>query len=163
VPPHFRFVDPASEPVFPPDAAAGAAPAPVETIEAVGTAPAPAPAGDLEADRKRSFFEHIRNALRKPAEGEKRVLGFIEKSECTQKGTFFYLRTGTLVLKLNGGGDSRPELKGYTPDIENVQFGCGMKALDVPAVITYREALDKKSKHNGDLVALEFVPKDFVL
>ncbi len=163
VPPHFRFVDPASEPVSPPDAAAGAAPAPAETIEAVGTAPAPAPAGDLEADRKRSFFEHIRNALRKPAEGEKRVLGFIEKSECTQKGTFFYLRTGTLVLKLNGGGDSRPELKGYTPDIENVQFGCGMKALDVPAVITYREALDKKSKHNGDLVALEFVPKDFVL
>ena len=162
VPAHFRFVDPSAEPPVSQEAASGAVPAPVDTGETVGSAPSP-PFADPETDRKQLFFEQIRNALRKPEQGEKRLMGFIEKSECTQKGAFYYLRTPTQVLKLNGGGNAKPELKGFTPDIENVQFGCGMKALDIPVVITYREGEDKKAKHNGDLVALEFVPKDFVL
>ena len=168
VPAHFRFLEPSAQSDPPPESSAGAAPTSGETVGA-DAPPSPArnsegtPIGPLDAgaERKRMFFEHIRNALRKPGPGEARVLGFIEKSECTTNGAFFYIRNGTQVLKLSGG--AKPELKGYTPDIENVQFGCGMKPLEVPAVITYRESIDKKAKISGELIALEFVPKDFVL
>lgn len=160
VPAHFRFVDPAAEPEAPRETAVASQPA-----DFVDGAPAGGPPEQIDpaAQRRNAVLDSIRNALRKPGPGETRVLGFIEKSECSEKGAFFFIRTGIAVLKLNGGANAKPELRGFTPEIENLQIGCGMKSADVPVVVTYRENADKKSKSNGDLVALEFVPKSFVL
>ena len=38
-----------------------------------------------------------------------------------------------------------------------------MKTVEIPVVSTCKPAADPKSKTSGDLVALEFVPKSFVL
>ncbi len=164
VPGHFRFVDTAAAGPSPPPQAAT-----VESAEGtfIGgeTGPAPMPVQQsFEEQQRKAMIDHIKQSLRKPGPGEVRVLGFIERSECSNKGAFFYIKTPTQILKLNGGTDkARPELKGFTPDIENLQIGCGMKAVDIPVVVSYRDALDKKTKAHGDLLALEFVPKSFVL
>ena len=158
VPAHFKILDPSA---FAEPAAETSSEAVADPGEAAP--PAPADAGeDVQTMRRNAMFEQIRNSLRKPGQGEKRVFGIIERSECSNKGAFFFIKADSQLLKLNGAGTAQPEIRGFTPEIENLQIGCGMKAVDVPVVVTYREAVDKKNKTNGDLVALEFVPRSFV-
>lgn len=164
VPPHFRLVDvPAEAPQAAESAEVAGEMVIVETVSGDRNAPTPTPES-FEEGRRNDMFRQIQESLRKPGAGEIRVLGFIEKSECSSKGMFFYIKAGAQVLKLSGGTEKeRPELKAFTPDIENLQIGCGMKAVEIPVVVTYRDAFDKKSKAAGPLLALEFVPKSFVL
>ena len=109
------------------------------------------------------MMAHIKDSIRKPAAGEKQEMAFIEKSECTNKGMFFYFKTATQVLKLSNPAANKLAMRAFTADVEHLQMGCGMKAVEIPVVITYTEMPDKKSKAHGELIALEFVPKSFVL
>ncbi|MBC7900661.1 MAG: hypothetical protein H7070_11490 [Saprospiraceae bacterium] len=90
-------------------------------------------------------------------------MAFIEKSECSNKGAVFFFRTDAALLKLSNPTPQTLPMKAFTQDIENLQIGCGMTAVEIPVIITYKEIPDKKTKTNGELVALEFVPKSFVL
>ena len=159
VPDHFRILDTAESAERVSDTGPITVGPATNTVDADRSPAAP----PERVDRRDFIFDQIRGSLRKPAAGEKRILGLIEKSECTSKGVFFFVKAGTQFFKLSGSANAQPEIKGFTQDIENVQIGCGMKALDVPVVVTYRETVDKKSKSNGELVSLEFVPKDFAL
>jgi Tfp pilus assembly protein PilF len=118
---------------------------------------------DLEASRRAAMMQAIKNAIRKPLDGEKRELGFIEKVECGKKGMFFHFKTPTQSLKLSAASPQTLQMKAFTPEIEQLQFGCGMKQVDVPVVFTYRESLDLKGGSVGEIIALEFVPKSFIL
>ncbi len=118
---------------------------------------------DFEAERRNAMMTHIRETLRKPKAGEKQEMAFIEKSECSNRGMFFHFKTSTQILKLANPAANKLEMRAFTPDVEHLQMGCGMKAVEIPVVITYTDVPDKKSKANGELIALEFVPKSFVL
>jgi tetratricopeptide (TPR) repeat protein len=123
----------------------------------------PAGNGDLEAQRRAVIMQALKNALRKPEAGEKREMGFIEKVECSSKGMFFYFKTQSQTLKFTAASPQALQMRAYTPDVEQLQFGCGMKRVDVPVVFTYKQNADTKAKTAGEIVALEFVPKNFVL
>lgn len=158
VPPDFRFVDAGPEEI----------PAEVIVEAAETELPPEAISGgnskeDFETQRRNAMMSHIRGALRKPGAGEKQEMAFIEKTECNNKGIFFFVKTQTQTLKLSSSGEKKMEMKAFTPDVEHLQIGCGMKAVEIPAVITYTEMPDKRSKTSGELIALEFVPKSFVL
>jgi hypothetical protein len=56
-----------------------------------------------------------------------------------------------------------PDTRLYTRDLEGLQFGCGMKAVEVPVIFIYTPSKDVKAKTAGELVAMEFVPKGFLL
>ncbi len=161
VPDDFRFVE-VKEPAE--NMAVGEADA--SEPKMVNTPPPPSggeqPA-DLGAARRQMMMDSIKQNLRKPAENEKREMGFIERSECSSKGMFFFMKTPTLTLRLSVSPSRQPETRGYTPDIEGLQFGCGMKAVDVPVIFTFVPSKDPKAKTAGELVAMEFVPKGFVL
>jgi hypothetical protein len=116
----------------------------------------------LDAQRRAAMTQGIKNALRQPQTGEKRGIGTIEKVECNNKGMFFTLKTATQVLKLTAVPQAI-QMRAYTPDVEQLQFGCGMKQVDVPVVFVYKENSDAKAKTGGELVTLEFVPKNFTL
>ena len=51
----------------------------------------------------------------------------------------------------------------HTQELEGVQFGCGIKPIEVPAVVTYTVKADSKAKTVGEIVSLDFVPKSFTL
>jgi tetratricopeptide (TPR) repeat protein len=147
VPDNFRFIDLSAEPT-----------PPTYIVEETGT---PHAKGDLAEQRRKAMTDAIRERLRKPGDGERREIGYIDRSECTSKSAFMYLRTGGQTLKF---AYSPTLVTGaYTPDIEGVQFGCGMKSLDIPVVFVFKPTTDAKSKTAGELVSLEFVPKSFTL
>jgi hypothetical protein len=122
------------------------------------------PSGDdFETQRRNAMMNGIKAALRQPGPGEKRELGFIDKSECSSKGTYFYLHTATQTLKLFKPTSGPLPIRGFTPDMEGVRVGCPMKALDNPVVFVYKDAPDAKAKTAGEILSLDFVPKTFVL
>lgn len=118
---------------------------------------------EMEAKRREAILKGIKDNLRKPAEGEKREYGYIEKVECNDKFATFHVKTGSKTLKLMSPPSKQPNIVVYTPDLAGVQFGCGMKALEFPAVVVYSTGFDLRSNADGTLVSIEFVPKSFVL
>lgn len=164
IPEDFRFIDPNAPP--PPavvNSTATAEPETTERIVVLDSPPGPQQTGDLEAARRKMMLDSIKQNLRVPAAGEKREMGFIEKSECSGKGAFFFFKVGAQVLRLSVNQTRQPENRAYTRDVEGLQIGCGMKAVDIAVIFTYTPSKDAKAKTAGELVAMEFVPKGFVL
>ncbi len=110
--------------------------------------------GDIEANRSVIANREIMGALRKPVEGEKREIGFLEQMECTDKGTVYHMRTGTQLLKLTSLSPGSLRIYVFTPDLGNTPLVCGMKPIEFPAVFVYKD---------GEIFSIEFVPKSFVL
>lgn len=117
--------------------------------------------GNVEDERKAAMMEALRNSLQKPAEGQKREMGFLEKIECTNKAIYFHLRSGSQIFKLSSAQGQPPKIGLYTPDLLGVQFGCGIKPIEFPVVFIFNDKPDAKAKTAGDLVSLEFVPMSF--
>lgn len=152
VPANFRFVDPADnrggEPLIYDE----------QFVRSPGTASEP----DMRERQRQSVIKQIRDALLKPQAGEKRDIGFIESSECSEKGTFFTIKTSAGPVRLSTTQE-KLIVHGFTPDIEDVQVACDMHGLGVPVVFIYKDAPDAKKKTLGHLISLEFVPKAFTL
>ncbi|MGI8495404.1 MAG: tetratricopeptide repeat protein, partial [Pyrinomonadaceae bacterium] len=110
-----------------------------------------------------SNLNYIKNSLRQPQAGEKREMGFIEKMECSPKGNFFYIKTANENLVLSVNVMQPLQIKGFTPEIQQVKFACGMKRVDIPVVVSYREGGGSKTGVTGEIISLEFVPKNFKL
>jgi Tfp pilus assembly protein PilF len=121
------------------------------------------PGADPTARRREAMLSAMKAAMRKPATGEKQVQGFIDHTECGNKGTFFVFKTASLLLKLSVASPESVQIRAFTPDMEQVQIGCGMKNIDIPVVVTYKDAPNAKAKTGGELVSLEFMPANFVL
>lgn len=117
---------------------------------------------DFGAQRRTSVIQQIKDRMRQPTAGEKREMGFIEKVECNKK-IFFYLKTETQTLKLSSASLEAVQIQAFTPEIEDVQLGCDLKRLEIPVVFTYKPISDPKTKADGEIVALEFMPKSFTL
>jgi hypothetical protein len=113
---------------------------------------------EFQKSRNEAMLEGIREALRKPLDGEKRELGTVEKIECSGKDIFFLVKTDSQSLKLKAKSPQDVRINAFTPDIGGLQLGCGAKFPAIPAVITYRP-----NGKDGEIVAVEFVPKSFKL
>ena len=118
---------------------------------------------NVEDGRKAAMVEWLRNSLQKPGDGQKREIGFLEKIECTNNAIFFHLRSRVQTFKLSSTQGQPPKIGLYTPDLQGVQFGCGIKPIEFPVVFIYNNKPDAKAKTAGDLVSLEFVPMSFTL
>jgi tetratricopeptide (TPR) repeat protein len=118
---------------------------------------------EMEKNRRERMLNSISQVLRKPQEGETREMGIVEQIECTGQGAFFQIKTDTQTLKLQANPKD-VKFAAFTPDIGQLQIGCGAKMPAVPAVITYRlTPFRLKDTAQGELIAVEFVPKSFKL
>ncbi len=138
----------------------------IEEESAVQTAqppPQPINNADFDARRSQAMMQQIKKAMRQPSADEKREIGLIEKIECTDKAMFFHLKTQTQTFKLAAVSPQSIQMRAFTPEAAQIQFGCNLKQVDIPVVFTYKENSDPKAKSNGEIVALEFVPKSFIL
>jgi tetratricopeptide (TPR) repeat protein len=105
----------------------------------------------------------LRSSLPKPGSGEKRQMGFLEKIECTSKGSFFHLRTAGGTLRLVSPPPGSLSITIYARDLDGIQFGCELKPVDFPAVFIYRDNPDAKAKTDGELTSLSVMPRSFTL
>ncbi len=118
---------------------------------------------DLATQRRTMMMQAIRGALRKPTDGQKQEIGFLEGIDCTAKGVFLILRTDTRVLRLVNSSIQKLAIRYFTPDLSEAQFGCGIRPIEFPAVFIYSEKPDAKAKTSGEIISLDFVPKSFIL
>lgn len=118
---------------------------------------------DFEKRREQMMMQQLERSLRKPLDGEVRLMGSVDKIECSSKDAFYVVRHTSGTLRLKAPASGKLHLMAFTQDANGMQFGCGMGYPALQAIVTYRPSQDKKGKNNGDLVALEYVPRSFQL
>lgn len=118
---------------------------------------------DLDAQRREQMMDGIRQSLRKPADGEKREIGFVDKVECSGKSYIFYLRSDKKTYKLTSSDSRSLKVMIFTPDLDDIQMQCGSKAIEYPVVFIFNPKPGQKGIGTGELISLEFVPKTFKL
>ena len=109
------------------------------------------------------MIEAMRAALPKPRSGEKRHMGFLERIECTSKGSYFHMKTTSGTLRLLSPSPSSLPIALFTRDLEGMRFGCALKPVEYPAVFVYAERPDAKTKADGELTSISFMPRSFTL
>lgn len=110
--------------------------------------------------------DYLREALRPIEAGEERVQGLFIKLDCDHKGTaYFLVQAGDRLYKIRSTSLGRVQMIAYTPDA-GAEVTCGPRKVQNNIILTYRpskDARDLKAKIDGDAIAVELVPKDFVL
>ncbi|MDH3530326.1 MAG: tetratricopeptide repeat protein [Acidobacteriota bacterium] len=130
------------------------------TIEVEGDSPE-AIREAIERERKRMMDEGLHSILRKPLAGETRVMGVIEKVECSSKGFGLSVATSSGKLSLSTRTPQQMLIVTFRRDID-ANLRCGKEPPKADVVVTYAAA-ESGSKSDGKLIALEFVPEGFTI
>lgn len=108
-----------------------------------------------------AMLEGINANLRRLKPNEKRVLGYLTRIECGANGIEYLIKTGNQTLKLNSETFDTLMLMSYSADASGGQVGCGTLNKETFAVIVYRPTPLSNMKSAGEIVSIEFVPKNF--
>ena len=100
--------------------------------------------------------------LRQPAPGETQSQGTLVRIECDAKGMVFVVQDGATLLRLRAAGFDDIEITTYDPSVKG-EITCGERKPANTVVIDYVANADKKTKIDGVLQSIEFVPADFKL
>ncbi|HEX5707681.1 MAG TPA: tetratricopeptide repeat protein [Pyrinomonadaceae bacterium] len=109
-----------------------------------------------------AFSDALNEALRKPQDGETRASGALTRIECGQRGLVFHVRAAERVLKLSAADFNSLHIMAYTQEAGST-LTCGALKSEARVVVTYRAPKESRTKNDGELAALEFVPAGFKL
>jgi hypothetical protein len=104
----------------------------------------------------------LREALRPPLQDEKRVQGTLQSIDCDSEGLIFVIKTNNRILRLRTASFQQIKRTTYTADVKG-SLTCGARKPENPVVVCYLPVLDKRTKVDGVLSSVEFVPSDFRL
>ncbi len=104
---------------------------------------------------------HLRQALRKPADGETQLEGMLVRIDCDAKGIVFVVKIGDRLLKLWTKTFDQVDITTYSTDVAG-EISCGPRKPE-KVVVCYVDNRDSRTKSDGTIRSIEFVPKDFVL
>jgi tetratricopeptide (TPR) repeat protein len=121
------------------------------------TVSVPAPTVEEKVDPS----SYLREALRKPGDGEKQVQGLLVSVQCNAKGMIFSVQAGDKILKLTAPNFESIEMVAFTTDAGS-EMTCGPRKQKNPVVVCYAPG-DARTKTDGVVKSIEFVPKDFKL
>ncbi len=109
--------------------------------------------------------EYLQQALRPVEAGEQRIQGLFIKLDCDNKGVaYFIVQAGDRAYKIRATSLGQVQLTAYTS--VSGEVSCGTRKTQENAVFTFRptkDPKDVKARIDGDAIAVELVPKDFVL
>jgi hypothetical protein len=105
---------------------------------------------------------YLREALRKPAQGETQLQAKLVRIECEPKSIVFVVQTANGLLRLKTESFEAIELTTYDPKV-NGEITCGPRKPENVVVVCYLPSTDKRVKIDGTLKSIEFVPPDFKL
>lgn len=103
----------------------------------------------------------ISESLRKPQTGELRLQGLLTSIECNARGITFHIKTGERTIKVHRANFEGITMATFTKEVAG-DITCGRRSPENAVVVTYVTAKESRGV-DGEIVALEFVPKDFVL
>ncbi len=116
---------------------------------------------ELARLREKAELESLNEILRKPKADEKRVLGFLTKIECGEKGVIYTIKSDNQLIKLRSASFDSITLMAFSAEMAGKQVGCGVLKNESFAVLIYRPTEDATTKSAGELVSIEFVPGNF--
>jgi hypothetical protein len=84
------------------------------------------------------------------------------KIECEAKGIVFVVQTATGLLRLRTATFDDIAITTYDPKV-NGEITCGPLKMPATVVVCYLPGVNKRTKVDGVLKSVEFVPADFKL
>ncbi len=112
----------------------------------------------MQAD---ATLRSINQSLRKPLDGEIRVIGRIQKIACTSGSVVYSIKTSTESFTITSKDFEDIMLNTFEQSANNVRFGCDENISGIDAVITYFATKPVKEGSRGELRSIEFVPTTF--
>jgi hypothetical protein len=103
----------------------------------------------------------ISQYLRKPHKGEERLVGTIEKVECSTAATIFNVRSDGKAYRLIQMVSGQVDLSWFTVASSQLSIRCGSGPLQATTVLTFLRSI-RSDGVDGELKAIEFVPDGFV-
>ena len=104
----------------------------------------------------------MRESLRKPAAGETQAQATLVRIDCDARGITFVVKIADRFRKLNTDSFSHMSLTTFTADAGG-QLTCGPRKPEDNIVVAYVPTADTRSKVDGVVKSVEFVPHDFKL
>ena len=121
----------------------------------------------IELTDEELINQSLNEALRKPKAGEKRFVGYLSQIACDDKTINFVIEAKNQqpgqTLKLRANDFLSVAFMAFTAEASGKQVGCGKRKSEDLVVATYRPATEVKPNFDGEIVAVEFVPKTFEL
>jgi tetratricopeptide (TPR) repeat protein len=117
---------------------------------------------DMQTDTNTDPASYLRDALRKPAAGERQVQGMLVRIDCDGKGIIFTLKSGNGLLRLKTASFEEIDITTFAPDVAG-EITCGVRKPENAVVVCYLPGSDARAKTEGTIRSLEFVPSDFKL
>ncbi|HQU83621.1 MAG TPA: DUF1570 domain-containing protein [Pyrinomonadaceae bacterium] len=105
--------------------------------------------------------ESLNQSLRKPKQNEQRILGNLLKTDCYENNVVFTVKNEGRIFQFNGKSFTDVIFVTFTPNQSGKQIGCNSLKDEQFAVFTYIPDKKSNSKFVGEIVSIEFVPKDF--
>jgi tetratricopeptide (TPR) repeat protein len=86
--------------------------------------------------------------------------GMLVRVECDERNVLLFVEAGGRNLKLRSDALSRIRFVTYTADVKG-QMTCGTRQPATPVLVTYRAATDSRAQVDGEVLAVEFIPKEW--
>jgi hypothetical protein len=104
----------------------------------------------------------LESALRKLGAGEARVRGRLLRVDCDQQGIGFPVMVGQSTVNLRADALDQVRFITFTSDVRG-EVTCGSRTPADDVVVTYLSPKGGRSRRDGTVVSVEFVPRDFEL
>lgn len=104
----------------------------------------------------------LNRSLRKPLAGEKRFAGNLKEIVCDQSVTF-KIAGENQNLSLSKKSFDEITLTSFSRNTAGMRIECGNSKTEMFVVATYKTNRDEKPGSDGEILVLEFVPKEFKL
>ena len=105
---------------------------------------------------------YLREALRKPADGETQVQAVLQSIECDGRSITFVVKIGEQISRLRTKSFDEIEITTYDPAVGG-ELKCGVRKAQESVVICFMPQVDKRTKSDGTIKSIEFVPSAFKL
>jgi tetratricopeptide (TPR) repeat protein len=88
------------------------------------------------------------------------LCGQLVRIECDEEGVVLVVEAGGRVYRLRNNSLNRIRFVTYTADVRG-QVTCGPREPSAPVLVTYRPVRSGREPADGEVVAVEFVPKEW--
>lgn len=115
--------------------------------------------GQATTEVEATLAEPSASTLRPRREGEEQARGLLMQIDCTARGIIFQIKVGDRVLRLFSANFERIDFVTYTTEVKG-ELSCGARNPPNHVLVTYRAAANARNKSDGEVVAVDFIPKD---
>jgi tetratricopeptide (TPR) repeat protein len=89
------------------------------------------------------------------------VCGLLVRVECSDEGVLLFVKAGERLIKLHGDALKRIRFVTYTSKVRGI-VECGEQHSAQPVLVTYRPSGEGGQLNDGEVIAVEFVPEDWI-